>query len=235
MTNYASKTRTQFSRKRWWQGKKRKMETFKQLEKGFFRIDENDDLSIIKYFYDNKDYFITTDIKDKEIGQKNLWMISEIANSAYKQKDFKLFKMIVKHAITTFKDYSLLHNYDLKSDTFYKSLIYDVAIDSFNREKYYLAIKYFKTLLQFDKTDFRLLDFYNVSKYKYIKGLSRIFGLIGLSMIIIDYSLKYLIDFKGFESVIWGYLGAILLMTYGLIEMTIKSPATNKGSQPMRD
>ena len=206
------------------------MKQFEQIEKEFFEINEDNDSSFVKYYYDTEDYFVTIDISDKEIGQKNLWMLSEIINSAYKQKDYDLLKKIVKSTITKFKEYSLLHNYDLKADTFYKSMIFNVAIDNFNNKKYYLAKKYFEASVFLDKDNFRLIDFYNVSKYKFARNMNRIIGLTGLTILIIKYFLKLVLGFNGFGITVLGIPGAILLITYAVISSKIKSPATNTRS-----
>lgn len=201
------------------------MTTFEQIEKGFFKIEDDDDLSIVRYFYDNKNYFTTININDKEIGQKNLWMLSEIINSAYRQKDYKLVKMIVNFTISKYKDFAMKFNYDLKADNIYKSLIYNVAIDNFENKNYYLSRKYFKDCLFVDKDNFRLIDFYNESKYRLIKKVSGFIGIIGLSLIIVEYCLILIFEIKGIEIVIMGYLGSILLITYGIIALTIKKPS----------
>jgi hypothetical protein len=201
------------------------MTTFEEIEKSFFAIEDYDDLSIVRYFYDNQDYFTTIRINDKEIGQKNLWMLSEIINSAYKQKDYRLIKMIVNSTIQKYKDYAVMYNYDLKADTFYKSLIYNVAIDNFENKNYFLSLKYFKDCVFLDHDNFRLTDFYNESKYRLVKKVNSIIGLIGLSLIIVKYCLKLIFEINGVEISIIGSLGAILLITYGIITLTIKKPS----------
>jgi hypothetical protein len=201
------------------------MTTFEQIEKGFFAIEEYDDLSIVRYFYDNQDYFTTININDKEIGQKNLWMLSEIINSAYKMKDSRLIKMIVNSTIRIYKNYAIMYNYDLKDDTFYKSLIYNVAIDNFANKNYFISKKYFIDCLFVDNDNFRLIDFYNESKYRLIKKVSIYIGLTGLLLIIVTYCLKLIFEIKGIEIIIIGTSGVIFLITYGIITLTIKKPS----------
>ncbi|MBN1186259.1 MAG: hypothetical protein JXB49_28535 [Bacteroidales bacterium] len=201
------------------------MKNFDQIEKEFFEINEEDNSSIVKFYYDNETYFASTELNDKSIGHKNLWMLSMIINSADKQKEYRLANKIAKTTISDYKKYSLHNNYDLKSDTIYKSMIYNVAIDNFNKKRYYWATKYFGDSVNLDKDNFILVDFYNESKYRFIKNTSRFFGLIGLFFLIIKYFAILILDINKMSTIVFGYIGAVLLLGYGIIEMTIKKPS----------
>jgi hypothetical protein len=118
-----------------------------------------------------------------------------------------------------------MFNYDFKADTFYKSLIYNVAIYSFENKNYYFALKYFKYCVFVDKNNSQLNTLYDESKYRLIKKVNSFIGLVGLSLIIIEYCLKFIFVIKGIEILIIGYLGAILLIIYGIIALTQKKPS----------
>ena len=201
------------------------MRNFEQIEKGFFEIDAEDNSSYVGFYYANKDYFESININDEEIGQKILWILSQIILSAYKLKDYGLLKTILKPTIRNYKNYSIKYNYDLESDTYYKSLIYHVAIDNFDNNKYYFAAKYFNEAVHLDKDNFQLVDLYNESKYKLTKRIRRFLGITGLILLIISNFSIFILDVNRIDIIIFGYLGAILLLGYGTIGFILKQPS----------
>jgi len=201
------------------------MKDFKQIEKAFLELEESNDSSIIEFYNENKSFFASVNLNDKEIGQKTLWMLSEIVSSAYKLKDLKLARTLVKPTIEKFKDYSLKHKYDLKSDTFYKALIYEIAMDNFNNKRNFIARKYFKECVSFDKDNFRIVDFYNESNFRFIKKTGRILGIIGIAMYVLKDLLKWKFEINGLIIILLGITIAILLIAFGITEFAIKKPS----------
>ncbi|MFN8207304.1 MAG: hypothetical protein U0T82_07835 [Bacteroidales bacterium] len=208
------------------QGKKNTMPNFEQIERDFLKIDDRDDSSILKFYYDNINYFSLIDITKKEISQKNLLMLSEIIQSAYAQKDNRLLRKMIKPTINNFNRFSIKYNYDLGTDNSYKALTFHTAIYHFDRKKYYSAIKYFKISLLLDKDNEKLIDFYNVSKYRFNLRLINFIGLLGLTIFVLKYFLKLIIGINGFGITMLGILSATLLIAFGIFAMRVKSPAT---------
>jgi hypothetical protein len=206
------------------------MKNFNEIENTFLEIDGNNASLILNFYYENLDYFSLINTNEEKNGIKILWIISSVIDSAYKQKDYGLLKKIVKPTINNFKKYSLAHNYDLKSDTIYKLVIFQVGTDKFNNRKYWEVIKLFKELLKFDNLDRSILDFYNESKFRYIKKIGRLSGLIGLSFLIVKYIIRIVLDNNGLDLRILGYLGALLLLGFAMVELFLKrSTATDTG------
>jgi len=204
------------------------MKEFEQIEKAFLELEESNDSSTIEFYNENKSFLESVNLNDKEIGQKTLWMLSETVSSAYKLKDLKLARTLVKPTIEKFKEYSLKHEYDLKSDTFYKALIYEIAMDNFNNKRNFIARKYFKECVSFEKDNFRILDFYNESNFRFIKKTGRILGTIGIALYVLKDLLKWTLEINGLTIGLMGLTVAILLITFGITEFIIKkSPATN--------
>ncbi|MFB6344110.1 hypothetical protein ACE1ET_20495 [Saccharicrinis sp. FJH62] len=206
------------------------MKNAEEINKEFMEIKSEDYSSFINFYSENKDYFSSNKLFDDVIGLKKIWMLSEIINSAYKEKEYELINNILQPTLRGFKKYSLLYNYDLKTDSYFKLLIYNIAIDNFNKKKYYKATRYFRNSANLDKQNSQLFDFYKVAKYKLIKNTSRLIGLFGLMLILIKYISILVLDINKTEFILIGYLGAILLVGYGIIEIRLKSPATNTRS-----
>jgi hypothetical protein len=203
------------------------MEQFEVIEKNFFAINESDYSSLIDFYRDNKEFFSSFDINDQDKRLKTIWILSEIIVAAYKQKDYELIKKTAKSTISLFKDYSLKFNYDLKEDTFYKSLIFYAGINSFENKNYHKAVKYFKESILLDKEDPRFKDFFNESKFRYTRRLSRLLVIIGILLLMTKYILKLTLSINGPEMFLFGYLGAILVIAGGVLSIKIKSPAAN--------
>ena len=203
------------------------MTTFEQIESDFLNIGENDDTAIINYFYNNKDFFISTDFKREEIGIKSLWIMSEIINSAYKLNNQEIVKSISELTITNFKNYSSRFNYNLKNDSHYKLLLFNVANNRLTNKSYFQAFKYFKELLRLDEESLKIKEIYNEVKSRLIKIVARILGLIGLTLILLKYSLKILEVGNHIELIIIGYSGACLLIIFVVIELSVKVKSIN--------
>lgn len=201
------------------------MTTFAQIEKDFLAIDENEHSSIVKYYHENKEYFASIDLNNREIAYKKLWMLSAIINSAYQLKEQKLIRSTAVATIDKFKKYSVKFDYDLSTDPYYKTLLFNIAIDNFENKRFYSAMIYFKSMLQLEKQEYRLVDFFNVSKYRLISKISRIVGALGVALWLAKYILQFIFNFQGLETNYIGISGAILLLIFGLIEFLNKKPS----------
>ena len=201
------------------------LKTFEQIESGFLAIDENDNYTIVKYFYENEESFLSINIENKETGKRYLWMLTEILNSAIERKDQKIIRSISDSTIRKYHSFSTKFNFNINNDSHYKSLLINVANDHLNHKKYFLAYRIFKELHQIEKSNNKIKELYFDSKRRIFRTLSRIIGIIGIILILLKYLLKFLELGSRSELLIIGFTGAGFLIIFGIVEIL----SNNKG------
>jgi hypothetical protein len=189
-----------------------------EIESRFAEIAEHDDAGFIFFYHENQDYFSLIDIT-KQDSIQDLWMLSRVIESALEKNDRELIKRLIKKTLDQFALYSISNEYDLSKDSIYKSLLLILGTYAIEHEYYCKARKYLGKLVKLDDKNSKLMDLYQDVNIRYIRKLGRISGMLGFIFLLINYAIRLLFVTKGMGALIPGYVGAIFLIAFGIVEI----------------
>lgn len=203
------------------------MKSFEQIEKEFLKIKAHDLKKQIDFYNQNKESIINNlDFKNQYETEKNLWILTEVANAFIESKLFKEGIQLSFKVEKWFKIYSKTFKIELSRDTYYKMIIAIIANYHFNRKRYFRSYIYYRKLHLIDKQKVQIKDLMRVSLFRFVKRIANVSVVLAILIMSTKIILKSTIDTQFFDNYFWRSIDLFLFAFY-LIGIMIRNSKIN--------
>jgi tetratricopeptide (TPR) repeat protein len=195
------------------------MPVFEEIEKEYIEIDPLDKNKLFPFYENNKHYFDSELPEDKEELKKYLCIVSEIGATYSNDKQYKIALSLLNRVLKLYKIHYKELSIDLSKDDAYSS--YNSAFSwkahtLFNTGKYLRARTLLREIVRLRPEDKDYQTLLAICELKIKKRMVNFMGIIGLFIIILEYSIKGFYGHKPLWGNVMVIMGGALLMLYGL-------------------
>lgn len=200
------------------------MKSFEQIEHEFLEIESKDFQGQINFYNQNHGLISKNlDFKNQFTTEKSLWILSEIVQSfIYSKRNKEGIKLALK-VKKWFELYSRKFNKDLSNDNFYKMILWTIAINYFDNNRFLKSYFAFNQLSLIDEQNLQIQDFKRVSFYRISRLIANISLSFAILIVILKIFMKSLTDTNYFESLFWQSIDLFLFAIY-LTGFIVKKP-----------